>query len=146
MRSQEQRLRSSEKHDRQMNRLFFNSRDELICVDINLVAAALADGNYSKIVYITKKEITLTHGITKIEEALKTCNDNHNLFVRLGRSIVINHAFLQKIDIPKGILTLGDGKKNEIRISLPKQVLKTYRDAIIKKIKIQGDRKYAREN
>lgn len=129
-----------------MNKLFFNSRDELTCVNINLVAAAVADGNYSKIVYVTKKEIMLTHGITKIEEALKMCNDHHNLFLRLGRSIVVNHAYLQKIDIPKGILTLGDGNENEIRISLPKQVLKTYREAIIAKIKMQGDKKYAREN
>ncbi|MBQ0022003.1 MAG: LytTR family transcriptional regulator DNA-binding domain-containing protein [Prevotellaceae bacterium] len=129
-----------------MNKLYFNTRDELTCIDINLVAAVQADGNYSKVIYVTQKEIILTHGISKVEEALKLCNDSHNTFVRLGRSVVINHAFLQKIDLQKSVLVLGDGQKNEIKLSLPKQVLKTYREAVIKKIEIQGSKRYGRDN
>ena len=129
-----------------MNKLYFNTRDELTCIDINLVAAVQADGNYSKVIYVTQKEIILTHGISKVEEALKMCNDSRNTFIRLGRSVLINHAFLQKIDLQKSILILGDSSKNEIRINLPKQVIKTYRDAIIKKIEIQGDKKYGRDH
>ena len=129
-----------------MNKLYFNTRDELTCIDINLVAAVQADGNYSKVIYVTKKEIILTHGISKVEEALKMCNDSRNTFIRLGRSVLINHAFLQKIDLQKSILILGDSSKNEIRINLPKQVIKTYRDAIIKKVEIQGDKKYGRDH
>lgn len=129
-----------------MNKLYFNTRDELTCIDINLVAAVQADGNYSKVIYVTQKEIILTHGISKVEEALKMCNDSRNTFIRLGRSVLINHAFLQKIDLQKSILILGDSSKNEIRIYLPKQVIKTYRDAIIKKVEIQGDKKYGRDH
>lgn len=129
-----------------MNKLYFNTRDELTCIDINLVAAVQADGNYSKVIYVTQKEIILTHGISKVEEALKMCNDSRNTFVRLGRSVVINHAFLQKIDLQKSVLVLGDGQKNEIKLSLPKQVLKTYREAVIKKIEIQGSKRYGRDN
>lgn len=129
-----------------MNKLYFNTRDELTCIDINLVAAVQADGNYSKVIYVTQKEIILTHGISKVEEALKMCNDSRNTFIRLGRSVLINHAFLQKIDLQKSILILGDSSKNEIRINLPKQVIKTYRDAIIKKVEIQGDKKYGRDH
>lgn len=129
-----------------MNKLYFNTRDELTCIDINLVAAVQADGNYSKVIYVTQKEIILTHGISKVEEALKMCNDSRNTFIRLGRSVLINHAFLQKIDLQKSTLILGDSSKNEIRINLPKQVIKTYRDAIIKKVEIQGDKKYGRDH
>lgn len=129
-----------------MNKLYFNTRDELTCIDINLVAAVQADGNYSKVIYVTQKEIILTHGISKVEEALKMCNDSRNTFIRLGRSVLINHAFLQKIDLQKSILILGDSSKNEIRINLPKQVIKTYRDAIIKKVEIQGGKKYGRDH
>lgn len=129
-----------------MNKLYFNSRDELTCIDINLVAAVKADGNYSKVIYVNQKEIILTHGISKVEEALKMCNDSRNTFVRLGRSVVINHAYLQKIDLLRSLLILGDSQKSEIKIALPKQVLKTYREAVIKKVEIQGNKKYARSN
>lgn len=129
-----------------MSKLYFNTRDELICIDVNLVAAVKADGNYSKISYITQKEIILTHGLSKVEEALKMCNDSRNTFIRLGRSVLINHAFLQKIDLQKSVLTLGDSNKSEMRISLPKQIVKTYRDAILKKVEIQGNKKYGRDN
>lgn len=127
-----------------MNKLYFNSRDELICIDINLVAAVQADGNYSKIIYVTQKEIILSHGISKVEEALKLCNDSRNTFVRLGRSVVINQAYFQKIDLLKGLLILGDTSKNEIKLNLPKLILKTYKEAILKKIEIQENKKYAR--
>lgn len=128
-----------------MNKLYFNARDELTCININLIALVQADGNYSKIIYITKKEIVLTHGISKIEEVLKSCNDSQNLFIRMGRSIVLNHNYLQKIDLQKSLLIMGDGGKNEIRVNLPKQVLKSYKEAIIKKMIIQGDKKYGRD-
>lgn len=129
-----------------MNKLYFNTRDELTCIEINLVAAVQADGNYSRVKYVNFKEIVLTHGISKVEEALKKCNDSRNTFIRLGRSVLVNHAFLQRIDLSKSILVLGDSSKNEIRISLPKQVLKTYRDAILKKAEIEGNKKYGRDN
>lgn len=129
-----------------MNKLYFNARDELTCININLIALVLADGNYSKVVYITKKEIILTYGISKIEEVLKSCNDSQNLFLRMGRSTIINHNYLHKIDLQKSLLILGDGGINEIKINLPKLVLKSYKEAIVKKVKIQGDKKYGRDN
>jgi len=129
-----------------MKKLYFNARDELTCIKMDLIALVQADGNYSRIIYITKKEIVLAYGISKIEEVLKTYNDTHNLFIRLGRSIVVNHNYLQKIDLQKSLLILGDSGINEIRVRLPKQVLKSYKEAILKKMEIQGDVKYGRSN
>ena len=93
---------------------------------------------------MTQKEIILSHGISKVEEALKLCNDSRNTFVRLGRSVVINQAYFQKIDLLKSLLILGDTSKNEIKLNLPKLILKTYKEAILKKIEIQENKKYAR--
>ena len=117
-----------------MAKLFFNTRDELKCIDTDLVAFAKADGNYSKVVYITGKEITLTFGITKLESILKDNNDKRNRFVRIGRSIIINHFYLFRIEPLKQTLILSDGGKLDIRISLPKQSLKAYKDAIHKRV------------
>lgn len=117
-----------------MAKLFFNTRDELICIESDMVAVIQANGNYSRVVYITKREFMLTHGISKLESVFQGSNDKRNKFVRLGRSFIVNHAYFQKIDMIKQQLILCDGDKNEIRITLPKQILKSYKTAIGKSI------------
>ena len=102
-----------------------------------MIAVVKADGNYSQVVYIMGKELTLTTGISKLETILKSYNGKKNRFVRLGRSIIINHSYLSKVDILKQILVLSDNGKNEIRVSIPKNILKSYKNAIAKSIKIK---------
>ncbi len=123
-----------------MAKLYFDSRDELTCIDTDLVAVVQANGNYSRVIYITKREVTLTFGISKLEEILKSSNNRKNRFIRLGRSFIINHSFLHKIDVLKQQLILSDGDKNEVRIKLPKLILKSYKTATIKSIQIKEDK------
>lgn len=122
-----------------MAKLYFNTRDELVCIETDLVAAIQANGNYSRVVYITKREFMLTNGISKLETVFQSSNNKRNKFVRLGRSFIINHAYFQKIDLVKQLLILCDGDKNEIRISLPKQILKSYKTAIGKSFKLKKE-------
>ena len=123
-----------------MAKLYFNTRDELVCIDANKIAVVQANGNYSRVVYITKREFMLTHGISRLEEILKSYNSKDNRFIRLGRSIIVNHVFLQKIDVQKQQIVLSDGDKNEIRITIPKPILKTYKQAVVKSIQIKEER------
>ena len=120
-----------------MPKIYFNTRDELTCIDANKVAVVQANGNYSRVVYITKREIMLTYGISKMEEILKFYNNKNNRFIRLGRSFIINHAFLQKIDVLKQQIILSDNDKNEIRVTISKPVLKSYKQAVIKSIQLK---------
>lgn len=121
-----------------MAKLYFNTRDELSCIETDMIAVVQANGNYSRVVYITKKEVTLTTGISKLEETLKSYNGKKNRFIRLGRSFIINHAYLTRVDVLKQILVLSDNDKNEIRVPIPKNILKSYKSAIAKSIKIKG--------
>lgn len=123
-----------------MAKLYFDSRDELTCVDTDLVAVVQANGNYSRVIYITKREVMLTCGISKLETILRSNNSKKNRFIRLGRSFIINHSFLHKIDVLKQQLILSDGDKNEVRIKLPKLILKSYKTATIKSIQIKEDK------
>lgn len=123
-----------------MAKLYFDSRDELTCVDTDLVAVVQANGNYSRVIYITKREVMLTCGISKLETILRSNNSKKNRFIRLGRSFIINHSFLHKIDVLKQQLVLSDGDKNEVRIKLPKLILKSYKTATIKSIKIKEEK------
>ena len=121
-----------------MAKLYFNTRDELSCIETDMIAVVQANGNYSRVVYITKKDVTLTTGISKLEQTLKSYNGKKNRFIRLGRSLIINHSYLIKVDVLKQILILSDNDKNEIRVTVPKNILKSYKGAIAKSTKIKG--------
>ena len=125
-----------------MAKLYFDTRDDLTCIETDMVAAVQANGNYCRVVYITKREVMITCGISKIEEILKLYNNAHNKYIRLGRSFIINHSYLQKIDVLKQQVILSDCDKNEIRIMIPKQVLKSYKNATVKSVQLKEE-KYA---
>lgn len=125
-----------------MPKLFLNTRDELVCIETDKIAVVQANGNYSRVVYITKKEVMLTMSISKLEEILKSFNHAGHKYLRLGRSFIVNHAYLQKIDLLKQQLVLSDNDKNDIRITLPKQILKTYKNATAESIKIKEEQYY----
>ena len=121
-----------------MAKIYFNTRDELTAIDSEHIAVIQANGNYSKIVTIYRKEIMLTSGITKVEQVLKSVNDTKSRFVRVGRSLVVNHSYLQKIALMKQQMVLSC-QGNEIKINVSKKTLKVYKDAIAKSIKIKNN-------
>ena len=112
-----------------MRKVYVKNRDELIVLHPDSVAYMLADGNYTKVVYIGGVQVVLTMGITKVEQLFAESIDSDNTceFVRLGRSLVINQNFLHHINVAKQKLTLFDGNKNSLTLQLPKQLLKTYK-------------------
>ena len=121
-----------------MAKLFFNTRDELTVIDSEEIAVVQANGNYSKVLTIYRREIMLTSGISKVEQVLKNLKEKKSKFVRVGRSLIVNHSFLQKIDVMKQVMVLS-GQGNEIKVNVSKKTLKIYKDAIAKSIKIKNN-------
>lgn len=125
-----------------MAKLFFHNRDELVTIDTSLVAAVKACGNYSQVVYITKRMTMITEGIGNLETLLKKHNTEEDRFVRIGRSIIINHRYLYRIDLIKQQVVLWDGGDCEIRITIAKNVLKAYKNAVVKSEEIKAERSH----
>lgn len=121
-----------------MAKLFFNTRDELTVIDSEEIAVVQANGNYSKVLTIYRREIMLTSGISKVEQVLKNLKEKKSKFVRVGRSLIVNHSFLQKIDLMKQVMVLS-GQGNAIKVNVSKKTLKIYKDAIAKSIKIKNN-------
>ena len=114
-----------------MAKVYFNSRDELIAVDIDRVAVIRADGNYTHIIYMNKHEVTLSQGITKVTEMLSRHQTERTRFIRISRSVIINHVFMERIDVQRQFIVLVDGRGNEIRVRASKPVLKSYKNAVV---------------
>ena len=120
-----------------MGKLFFNSRDELVFIDFNDVALVQADGNYCKLMFIDRREMPLSIGINKLSDMISQIRFEKALFVKIGRSLLINQSFLERIDMLKQQIILADKGVQPIRITAPKQVLKDYKTFLAEKYRMK---------
>lgn len=115
-----------------MYRLCINSRDELLIIDLSKVAYCQANGNYTQLTYIGGKTHLLTLGLSKVEEFIRRSwpASQPSPFVRLGRSLIINQAYLTEISETRQKITLSDYGANHHTVSVPKPLLKQYKEKI----------------
>lgn len=118
-----------------MNIICINTRDELNLIDLDLVACIHASGNYSNIMYIDGNKIMVSVGLSQFETIIKDAINKQrmaNTFVRLGRSVIVNNRYLSQINILKQKLTLSDRGTHAYQLTVPKSLLKNYKELIRK--------------
>lgn len=118
-----------------MNIICINTRDELNLIDLDLVACINASGNYSNVLYIDGNKLMVSVGLSQFENIIKdvvTKEKVPNTFVRLGRSVIVNNRFLSQINVLKQTLTLSDHGTHAYKLTVPKNLLKSYKELIRK--------------
>lgn len=118
-----------------MNIICINTRDELNLIDLDLVACIQASGNYSNIMYIDGNKIMVSVGLSQLEIIIIDAINKQqmtNTFVRLGRSVIVNNRYLSQINVLKQKLTLSDRGSHAYQLTVPKSLLKDYKELIRK--------------
>ena len=125
-----------------MSKIVINTRDELTMLETGLVAVVKANGNYSTVYYINKREILLTMPISRLDEMLKRYNNDQDKFIKLGRSFIINQRYVYRIDVQRELMFLSDGApaERDLVVKMGKGLLKPYKNAIVASIKITNQR------
>lgn len=126
-----------------MAKLCFNSRDELVIIDIDKIAYIKADGNYTKIIYISGQETNISLGLSKLEEFIRRAlpKDKPSSFVRLGRSLMINQKYLYHISITRQRVTLSEYQDKFLTINgVPKALIKNYKELLGKTYAVNNDK------
>ena len=115
-----------------MPKICYNTRDELVIVDLDKTAYIQAGGNYSLVVFITGQKMTVTAGISKIEQMIARAYGKgvKSDYVRLGRSVIFNQRFLLKIDVLKQALILGDTLHPALTLRIPKSLVRGYKNVV----------------
>ena len=99
-----------------MAKLFFNTRDELTVVDSEEIAVIQANGNYSKILTIYRKEIMLSSGISKVEQALKSIKEKKSKFCQSWKKFDSESLFLaedRSVEAADAAILQGKRNKNQ---------------------------------
>ena len=118
-------------NNREINILYFNTRDEMLRVDLRKVLYFKADRNYTDVYFVNGVHVTLPTGLMSIEQML----ENDKLrgrtmpFVRLGRSLIVNISYILHINVLKQELTLSDMSMPGCqRITVAKEALRKLRE------------------
>lgn len=115
-----------------MQRIYFNSRDKLIRIEIGKIVYFEGDGNYTYIVTANKQKVCLTLNLAHTEEALATqLGNNTQQFMRIGKRFIVNMNYIYQVDIQKQILMLSDYEHFLFQIPVSKEALKTVKELVI---------------
>lgn len=102
--------------------LCFNSRDFFLRLDVNHVAYVEAMGNYSKIVMLNGLKAAVRRTLADILNDFQS--KSNCLFVRMGKSMIVNTSYVFLIDLVHGTLILSDGANFVYQIKVSKTSLK----------------------
>lgn len=112
-----------------MKKVCINTRDELLILDLDRVAFFQAEGNYTRLTYISGYGLVLNTGLSGVERILaNSLPKGVTAFVRLGRSLIINENYLSNINLLKQYLTLSDLTDHHFKLQVPKHLLKQLKD------------------
>ena len=113
-------------------RLYFNSRDKLIRIDISKIVYFEGDGNYTYIVTANRQKVCLTINLAHTEESLASqLGDTAKCFMRIGKRFIVNMGYIYQVDILKQTLMLSDCEHFLFQMPVSKEALKTVKELVI---------------
>jgi len=113
------------------NYIYFNSRDELLRIDLKRVAYFEADGNYTKIVSINGLSSMVLLNLGKMEAFISLRSKEENrMFARIGKRFIVNLSFIYSLNLLKQELILSDQRFFTEKISISKDALKKLKELL----------------
>ena len=105
--------------------IYFNSRDELLRIDLSSVVYFEADGNYTRFVSVNELTSMVYMNLGKMEELLALrFKDSPGSFARIGKRFIVNLRYVYGINTLKQELVLSDQTSFTMTLSISKVALK----------------------
>ena len=113
--------------------LIFATSNELVRIPEDAIVFIEADGNYSSIKMVDGSEYVLTLQLGQMEKRLSEMIDNDDKrFIRIGKSLIVNHDFITFINPSRQKLFLSDCRNFKHELSASREALKALKDFIEK--------------
>ena len=112
--------------------ILFNSRDELLRMEVEKIVYFEADGNYTHIVSKNKLRATVGASMVKTEEALTAqLGSEAHRFIRLGKRFIVNTRYVYSVNLAKQQLLLSDMDSVAFQLPVSKEALKLMKELIL---------------
>ena len=114
--------------------LIFNSRDELLRMDVENIVYFEANGNYTTVLSVNKLKACVGLSLTKMEEALsRQLGEQAQRFMRVGKRFIVNLNFVYSVNIAKQYLILSDMRNFAFQLPISKDALRMMKELMIHK-------------
>ena len=105
-------------------RIIISKGAELVRVPADCLMYVSSDGNYSNLVTSDGRSRIVTFQLGQIEDVINDqLGDDGMIFLRLGRSLIINTEYIYLVDVAKQLLILSDFHGSFHELSASKEVL-----------------------
>ena len=115
--------------------LIFPTSIDLVRIAPERIVYISSDGNYSTLVQADGEVRMLSFQLGQIEKMIADqLGSEGNRFIRIGKSLIINHSYIYYINVPKQKLVLSDVASFSHTMSASKEALKLLKELIEKEI------------
>lgn len=115
-----------------MELIFFNSRDQLLRINMRKIVYFEGDGNLTYIVMTNKMKGTVSMNLGKMEELLATqYGKKARFFIRIGKRFIINMNYIYQVNVAKQTLVLSDYQTFAFQIPVSKEALKKVKEQML---------------
>ena len=107
------------------SKLIISTTTELVRISPTKIVYISSDGNYSTLMQVDGELRILSHQLGQIEKMIETQlrNDSNN-FIRIGKSLIINRAYIYYINVAKQKLILSDAATFNYSVPASREALK----------------------
>ncbi|MCQ2254425.1 MAG: LytTR family transcriptional regulator DNA-binding domain-containing protein [Bacteroidaceae bacterium] len=110
-----------------MTPIIFNTRDDLVKIDLDKMVYAEADGNYLYITMQNGLRVMVTMSLIQFEKLIENAvtDKTRGMYIRIGRKYIVDRRYIVQICLPKQTLTLSNmATDKSVSLSVPKEALK----------------------
>ena len=105
--------------------LFFNSRDEVLMVNIDNLVFFEGDGGCTYLVSVNKMRSCVGMNLRTMEEHLaKQLGENAKMFLRIGKRYIINRKYIYQVRVVKQQLILSDQSNFAFQLNASREALR----------------------
>ena len=113
--------------------IIFNTRDELIKVDIDKMIYAMAEDNYVHLFFRNGQSVMVTTTLQSLEQLILSviAKNKKGVYTRIGRKYIVNNSYIMQINTLKQQLELSDMDViKPITLNISKEALKVLKSSI----------------
>lgn len=109
--------------------IYFNTRDELTKVCLDDVMYVTSEGNYLVLRFKSGRTQMLLASLSNFEQLIASVPDIH--FLRIGRSHIVNTAYISQVNSLRKTITLVDDSMREtLELVVPKDAIRNFKKAM----------------
>lgn len=114
--------------------LVFNTKTELLRLEVSKIVYFEGDGNYTQIVTANKLKTVVCQNLTQMEKYLsEKLSDGCHVFMRVGKRFIVNTSYIYQINIHKQQLILSDYDHFAFALGISKDALRQMKELLVAK-------------